>query len=374
MQLPMYISGREVKPGITVGEYSRRAWTAMRRPAPASRASTVVKYRGPASLICMRCRYPCVYRTEMNDAPKPVSESALPSSMLTFENRDLELGRRDFRRRSVVVPRARGEHRKAALKLGRGGELALQGGRGLRAGRRRLREQRAAPPIPGRLHKICSWRHLLARLRRRLPRAMRKLTGDRTDRDNRWIKETAFVANCVIGHRHRVARVPRRARPGHRRSDAARAAQVAVSGGGHVLRRKPVIRRISKRSGRRRRAARKRSSGSRIGPPRSSRSSAASMDRSRCSSAWIRPACSKGVIVTEHREPYGYFSVDLPEVMAQFERKNVRDAFKVGQDIDAITRATITMESASRAMRNSSRRIARAYLVPPQQQAQQPAQ
>jgi NosR/NirI family transcriptional regulator, nitrous oxide reductase regulator len=81
----------------------------------------------------------------------------------------------------------------------------------------------------------------------------------------------------------------------------------------------------------------------------------------------------KGVIVTEHREPYGYFSVDLPEVMAQFERKNVRDPFKVGQDIDAITRATITMESASRAVRNSSRRIARAYLVPPQQ-TQQPAQ
>jgi NosR/NirI family nitrous oxide reductase transcriptional regulator len=74
-----------------------------------------------------------------------------------------------------------------------------------------------------------------------------------------------------------------------------------------------------------------------------------------------------GVIVTDHREPYGYFSVDVPEVMAQFERKNVRDPFKVGQDIDAITRATITMESASRAVRNSSRKIARAYLVPPSQ-------
>jgi transcriptional regulator of nitric oxide reductase len=74
-----------------------------------------------------------------------------------------------------------------------------------------------------------------------------------------------------------------------------------------------------------------------------------------------------GVIVTEHREPYGYFSVDLPDVMAQFERKNVRDAFRVGQDIDAISRATITMESTSRAVRNSSRRIARAYLVPPEQ-------
>src|SRR5690606_25614459 len=75
-----------------------------------------------------------------------------------------------------------------------------------------------------------------------------------------------------------------------------------------------------------------------------------------------------GVILTDHREPYGYFSIDLPEVMAQFERKNVRDGFRVGQDIDAISRATITMESTSRAVRNSSRRIARAYLVPPEQQ------
>ncbi len=73
-----------------------------------------------------------------------------------------------------------------------------------------------------------------------------------------------------------------------------------------------------------------------------------------------------GVIVTDHREPYGYFSVDLPDVMAQFERKNVRDRFKVGEDIDAISRATITMESSSRAIRNSSRRIARAYLMPPE--------
>jgi NosR/NirI family nitrous oxide reductase transcriptional regulator len=74
-----------------------------------------------------------------------------------------------------------------------------------------------------------------------------------------------------------------------------------------------------------------------------------------------------GVIVTEHREPYGYFSVDLPEFAAQFERKNIRDRFKVGEDIDAIARATITVTSASRAVRNSSRRIARAYLVPPAQ-------
>ena len=72
-----------------------------------------------------------------------------------------------------------------------------------------------------------------------------------------------------------------------------------------------------------------------------------------------------GVIVTDHREPYGYFSVDLPEWPKQFERKSVRDAFKVGTDVDAITRATISVTSASRAIRNASRKVARAYLAPP---------
>jgi NosR/NirI family nitrous oxide reductase transcriptional regulator len=72
-----------------------------------------------------------------------------------------------------------------------------------------------------------------------------------------------------------------------------------------------------------------------------------------------------GVIVTEHREPYGYFSIDLPEFAAQFEVKNIRDRFRVGEDVDAITRATVSVTSASRAVRNSSRRVARAYLTPP---------
>ena len=72
-----------------------------------------------------------------------------------------------------------------------------------------------------------------------------------------------------------------------------------------------------------------------------------------------------GVIVTDHREPYGYFSVDLPEFPKQFEGKSVRDPFKVGSDVDAISRATISVTSASRAIRNSSRKIARTYLAPP---------
>lgn len=71
------------------------------------------------------------------------------------------------------------------------------------------------------------------------------------------------------------------------------------------------------------------------------------------------------IIVTDHREPYGYFSIELPEFAEQFEHKNIRDRFRVGEDIDAITRATISVTSASRAVRNSARRIARAYLTPP---------
>lgn len=73
-----------------------------------------------------------------------------------------------------------------------------------------------------------------------------------------------------------------------------------------------------------------------------------------------------GVIVADHREPYGYFSVDLPDWPKQFEGKSIRDAFKVGADVDAISRATISVASASRAIRNSSRKIARAYLAPPE--------
>jgi NosR/NirI family nitrous oxide reductase transcriptional regulator len=72
-----------------------------------------------------------------------------------------------------------------------------------------------------------------------------------------------------------------------------------------------------------------------------------------------------GVQVGEHHEPYGDFSIDLPAFAAQFRGKDVRDPFKLGEDVDAVSRATITMSSAVRAVRNSARRIARAYLTPP---------
>jgi NosR/NirI family nitrous oxide reductase transcriptional regulator len=72
-----------------------------------------------------------------------------------------------------------------------------------------------------------------------------------------------------------------------------------------------------------------------------------------------------GVIVVEHHEPYGSFSVEPPRFAAQFRGKNIRDPFKVGADIDAVSRASITITSATRAVKNSARRIARQLLPPP---------
>ena len=71
-----------------------------------------------------------------------------------------------------------------------------------------------------------------------------------------------------------------------------------------------------------------------------------------------------GIVVVRHHEPYGYFSVDTPEFAAQFVRKNIRDRFRVGQDIDAVSTATMTVTSSTRAVRNAARRIARQFLVP----------
>jgi transcriptional regulator of nitric oxide reductase len=72
-----------------------------------------------------------------------------------------------------------------------------------------------------------------------------------------------------------------------------------------------------------------------------------------------------GVIMGEHHEPYGDFSIDPPKFAATFRNKDVRDPFKLGEDVDAVSRATITMSSAVRAIRNSARRMARQYLTAP---------
>ena len=70
-----------------------------------------------------------------------------------------------------------------------------------------------------------------------------------------------------------------------------------------------------------------------------------------------------GVVVSEHHEPYGYFSVDRKQFEAQFVGKDIRDPFQVGSDVEAVSRASISIASATRAIRNSARRVARQLLT-----------
>ena len=71
-----------------------------------------------------------------------------------------------------------------------------------------------------------------------------------------------------------------------------------------------------------------------------------------------------GVVVTYDSEPYGYFSVQPPKFAAQFKGKTFRDPFRVGGDVAAVSRATITISSAARAVRDGSRLIAKQLLPP----------
>jgi len=69
-----------------------------------------------------------------------------------------------------------------------------------------------------------------------------------------------------------------------------------------------------------------------------------------------------GVVVTYNSEPYGYFSVEPPKFAAQFKGKTVHDPFRVGGDVDAVSRASISIGSAARAIRDSSRIVAKQLL------------
>ena len=71
-----------------------------------------------------------------------------------------------------------------------------------------------------------------------------------------------------------------------------------------------------------------------------------------------------GAFVDYHSEPYGYFSVEPPEFAAQFKGKSVRAPFKVGEDIHAVSRATISITSGTRAVRDSVRTMAKLFLNP----------
>ena len=72
-----------------------------------------------------------------------------------------------------------------------------------------------------------------------------------------------------------------------------------------------------------------------------------------------------GVVVAYDSEPYGYFSVEPPKFAAQFKGKSIRDPFRVGGDVDAVSRASISIGSATRAIRDGSR-LAAAKLLPPE--------
>ena len=63
-----------------------------------------------------------------------------------------------------------------------------------------------------------------------------------------------------------------------------------------------------------------------------------------------------GVILVEHKEPYGDFSIERPAFAAHFKNKDIRDPFRLGTDVDAVSRATITMSSAVRASASPSAR------------------
>src|SRR3954453_1939524 len=69
-----------------------------------------------------------------------------------------------------------------------------------------------------------------------------------------------------------------------------------------------------------------------------------------------------GVVVTYNSEPYGYFSVEPPKFAMQFKGKKVSDPFRVGGDVDAVSSASISIASATRAIRDSARIIAKQLL------------
>jgi transcriptional regulator of nitric oxide reductase len=71
-----------------------------------------------------------------------------------------------------------------------------------------------------------------------------------------------------------------------------------------------------------------------------------------------------GLIVDRNTEPYGDISIERPEFPLQFKGKSIRDKFEAGQDVDIVSRATITVRAAAREIRESARMVARVVLDP----------
>jgi NosR/NirI family nitrous oxide reductase transcriptional regulator len=72
-----------------------------------------------------------------------------------------------------------------------------------------------------------------------------------------------------------------------------------------------------------------------------------------------------GIEVLYYRESYKSIRGDFlatERFPYQFEDKNIVDDFRVGRDIDGVSRATITSWAVSRGIRNAARRVAEVYL------------
>ena len=66
-----------------------------------------------------------------------------------------------------------------------------------------------------------------------------------------------------------------------------------------------------------------------------------------------------GVRVLHHCELGGYFLISLREFPDQLSGKSILDPVGVGEDIDTVSRATITMEASTSAIRQGVRQLAR---------------
>ena len=73
-----------------------------------------------------------------------------------------------------------------------------------------------------------------------------------------------------------------------------------------------------------------------------------------------------GIEVLYYRESYKSIRGDFinsERFPNQFEGMSVSDGFRVGRDLDGVSRATITSWATSRGIRNAARRVARNYLT-----------
>lgn len=74
-----------------------------------------------------------------------------------------------------------------------------------------------------------------------------------------------------------------------------------------------------------------------------------------------------GVAVIEYSEPMKQIIGDFlrrPGVQEQFTGKSMRDRFRVGADVDGVSRATITVRAMALEIRSASRNVAKAYFIP----------